>query len=153
MKWKKHLNKMNARHFAWPAGWDPAETIADELECSPERVREHLAPSIRSGEVEVKTFTIWDPQTERKVSKTGFRIASRAKAEEARVEAPQRAAARGVTTAKPRIGDRITRVRSANKEIGVILSLGKAGMTIAWPSGEKTHSNTSIRRGDLRITN
>lgn len=75
MKWKKLLSKQNARHYAWPAGWDPAEVIAEQLECSPERVREHLAPSIRAGEVEVKVFTIWDEETGRKLQKTGFRIA------------------------------------------------------------------------------
>lgn len=75
MKWKKLVHKANARHYAWPAGWDPAEVIAEQLECSPERVREHLAPSIRAGEVEVKQFTIWDSETERKVVKTGYRIA------------------------------------------------------------------------------
>jgi len=75
MKWKKLIHKQNARHYAWPSGWDPAEVIAEQLECSPERVREHLAPSIRAGEVEVKQFTIWDGETERKVVKTGYRIA------------------------------------------------------------------------------
>lgn len=75
MKWKKLVHKQNARHYAWPAGWDTAEQIAEQLECSPERVREHLAPSIRAGEVEVKQFTIWDSETERKVVKTGYRIA------------------------------------------------------------------------------
>lgn len=74
MKWKKLLHKQNARHFAWPPGWDTAESIAEQLECAPERVREHLAPSIRAGEVEVKQFTIWDGETGRKVIKTGFRI-------------------------------------------------------------------------------
>jgi hypothetical protein len=74
MKWKKLVHKQNSRHFAWPNGWDTAEQIAEQLECSPERVREHLSPSIRAGEVEVKQFTIWDGETERKVVKTGYRI-------------------------------------------------------------------------------
>ncbi len=77
MKWKKLVHKQNARHYAWPAGWDTAEQIAEQLECSPERVREHLAPSIRAGEVEVKQFTIWDGETERKVVKTGYRISGK----------------------------------------------------------------------------
>ena len=83
MKWKKLLHKQNAQHYAWPAsseGWDTAETIAEQLECSPERVREHLAPSIRAGEVEVKTFTIWDVETERKIQKVGFRSARKSQA-------------------------------------------------------------------------
>jgi hypothetical protein len=74
MKWKKLLHKQNAKHYAWPPGWDTAESIAEQLECSPERVREHLAPSIRAGEVECKQFTIWDSESGRKIIKTGFRI-------------------------------------------------------------------------------
>jgi hypothetical protein len=81
MKWKKLLHKQNARHYAWPPGWDTAEEIAEQLECSPERVREHLAPSIRAGEVECKQFTIWDSESGRKVIKTGFRIGGQKKPE------------------------------------------------------------------------
>lgn len=91
MKWKKLLHKQNARHFAWPTGWDTAETIAEQLECSPERVREHLAPSIRAGEVEVKQFTIWDGETGRKIAKTGFRMAGMGKAEGERLKAKKEA--------------------------------------------------------------
>lgn len=140
MNWKKHYHKQNARHYAWPDGWDPAEVIAEQLECSPERVREHLAPSIRAGDVEVKSFTIWDG--ERKVLKTGFRIAS--------AQEPKKKST--VNTSKPFAGAKVTRTRSPNKEIGVIVSLGKAGMKIEWPStGPKIHSATAIRRGDLKI--
>ena len=91
MKWKKLLHKQNAQHYAWPPsseGWDTAETIAEQLECSPERVREHLAPSIRSGEVEVKTFTIWDVETERKIQKVGFRSARKSQAPAPKSQAP-----------------------------------------------------------------
>ena len=89
MKWKKLLHKQNARHYAWPPGWDTAESIAEQLECSPERVREHLAPSIRAGEVEAKQFTIWDGETGRKVIKTGFRIGGlKSQADGAKSQAP-----------------------------------------------------------------
>jgi hypothetical protein len=89
MKWKKLLHKQNARHYAWPPGWDTAESIAEQLECAPERVREHLAPSIRAGEVEVKQFTIWDGETGRKVTKTGFRIGGlKSQADGAKSQAP-----------------------------------------------------------------
>jgi hypothetical protein len=91
MKWKKLLHKQNAKHYAWPHGWDTAEEIAEQLECSPERVREHLAPSIRAGEVECKQFTIWDSESGRKIIKTGFRIGgakteTRVESRESRVE-------------------------------------------------------------------
>jgi hypothetical protein len=150
MNWKKHLHKQNAKAFSWPAGWDTAEIIAEQLECSPERVREHLAPSIRNGEVEVKTFTIWDNDTERKISKTGFRMAGKRK-QNAEMN-PVFQKRKAVTTATPQVGCKIKRVRSLNKEVGAVVSLGKAGMKIEWPStGVKTHSVLSIRRGDLQI--
>lgn len=82
MKWKTLIHRQNAKHFAWPPGWDTAETIAEQLECAPERVREHLAPSIRAGEVEVKSFTVWEPETGRKILRTGFRIAGKKPAAE-----------------------------------------------------------------------
>lgn len=152
MNWKRHLHKQNAKTFSWPAGWDTAETIAEQLECAPERVREHLAPSIRSGEVEVKTFTIWDGDTERKISKTGFRMCNKKEPLAEQQERVAKYARTGATTIKPKKGDKITRIRSLNREIGTVVSLGKAGMKIEWPSkGKKVHSVESIRRGELKI--
>jgi len=138
---------MNAKVYAWPSGWDDQETIASQLECSPERVREHLAPGIRAGEIEVKTFTVWDPQNERKVQKTGFRIVNRSENRQDFVKtAPKRA-----SKPAPKAGMKITRRLSKNKEVGLIKRVSLNSMLIAWPSGEKSHSLRGIRRGELAI--
>jgi hypothetical protein len=71
--WKTFVNKDSAKRFVLPPGWDSREVIADQLECSPDRVREVLAPAIRSGEVEVKQFPVWDAKLGRKVMVTAFR--------------------------------------------------------------------------------
>lgn len=76
MKWKTQLHKQNIKHYAWPKGWDTAEQVADQLECGVDRVKDHLAPSIKNGEVECKQHTVWCEETGRKVIKTGFRLVS-----------------------------------------------------------------------------
>jgi hypothetical protein len=74
MNWKHLLNKTNASTYKWPEGWDTREEVAAQLECSPDRVREVLAPAIRGGSVEAKEFKIWEDG--RFVRKTGFRAAA-----------------------------------------------------------------------------
>lgn len=140
-KWKKILNTQNAKHFKWPEGWDTAEEVASQLECSPERVREHLAPSIRSGEVEVKVHTIWCSLSGRKISKTGYRMAGA-------VEASKQIPVIKKTAHK---GDRVVRARSANKEVGIVVKSDTKGILVLWPNGEKIHSALSLRKGDLKI--
>jgi predicted ArsR family transcriptional regulator len=139
MKWKKLVNKQNQKHFAWPAGWDTAEEIAEQLECSPERVREHLSPSIKAGEVECKQHTIWDAETGRKITKTGFRVVS------------ANAAPRVSVSKRLSVGSNVQRKRSSNKEIGSIVRLTAKNMVIKWKAGEKSHSRLALRRGDLEL--
>lgn len=72
-KWNKIVSDHNRRAFKWPSGWSTREEIAEELECSPERVQEILAPAIRAGEVERAQHPIWDDATRRKILVTGYR--------------------------------------------------------------------------------
>lgn len=141
MKWKKLLSKQNARHYAWPAGWDPAEAIAEQLECSPERVREHLAPSIKAGEVEVKVFTVWDEETGRKMQKTGFRIAGTGKPEAEPLTSRS-------STKKDRWpfweGATIKRLDSPN--LGVV-----KGNSIHWENGQITTPTSKSTTHKLRL--
>lgn len=71
--WKRIVAEQNRKAFQWPAGWDTREDIAEQLECSPERVAEILAPAIRAGEVERASFPIWEPATQRKIMVVGYR--------------------------------------------------------------------------------
>jgi hypothetical protein len=71
MNWKAEVDRMNKAAYAWPKGWDTREDIADQLECSIDRVREILGPGIKAGAIEVKDFKIWDDG--RFIRKTGYR--------------------------------------------------------------------------------
>jgi hypothetical protein len=139
MKWKKLVNKQNQKHFAWPEGWDTAEQIAEQLECSPERVREHLSPSIKAGEVECKQHTIWDAETGRKITKAGFRVVG------------STPTPRGTTSTRVAVGANVQRKRSSNKEIGSIVKVTPKNVMIKWKSGEKSHTKLAFRRGDLQL--
>ena len=144
-KWKSLLNKQNAKHYRWPDGWDSAEDVARQLECSPERVREHLAPSIRAGEVEAKVHTIWCSATGRKVSKTGYRMVSK------KEPGVQPIKEKATIIKNPKAGLKIVRVISNNKEVGIISKVTPTSMIIEWQSGKKTHSIRAIRRGELKL--
>lgn len=76
MNWKTYVATQNAKTFVLPPGWDSRETIAEQLECAPERVREHLQPGIAAREIEVKQFPVWDSGLGRKVTVTAYRKTS-----------------------------------------------------------------------------
>ena len=141
MKWKKLLHKQNAKHFSWPAGWDTAEEIAEQLECSPDRVREHLGPSIRCGEVECKNFTVWDTETGRKITKTGFRIGGRSHEGDAVPEQQKE-------VRKDRWpfyeGARIRRMDGPS--VGIV-----SGSCIRWENGSVTRPGSLSTRQKLRL--
>lgn len=60
MSWKSFVEASQAKQFVLPAGWDTRDTIADDLNCSPDNVRKLLAPAIKAGSVEFKQLPIWD---------------------------------------------------------------------------------------------
>ena len=60
--WNKIVEAHNKEHYKWPSGWDTRETIAEQLECSPERVAEQLSSSIKGGQVEKKAITYWNDE-------------------------------------------------------------------------------------------
>ena len=73
MNWKATVAKLNSKHFAFPAGWDTRDTIAAQLECSPDRVDTLLGPGLKSGEIEKQQFPVWDSRLGRKVLVWGYR--------------------------------------------------------------------------------
>ena len=75
MNWKSVVEKKNAEIYKLPPGWDDRDTVAIDLDCSPERVREILRPAIKAGEVEAKVFPVWDKVAKRIVSTTAYRQA------------------------------------------------------------------------------
>lgn len=73
MNWKTTVSKLNAKHYAFPAGWDDRDTIASQLDCSPDRVDTLLAPGLKSGEIEKQQFPVWDSRLGRKTLVWGYR--------------------------------------------------------------------------------
>ncbi len=57
--WKTIVDEHNKRAFAWPPGWSTKEDIAIQLGCTPDRVRDVLAPALRAGVVEAKMHRVW----------------------------------------------------------------------------------------------
>ena len=60
MNWKKAIDAINEEKFRIPEGWDSKETIAQELQCSPERVHDLLKNGLTSGAFEAQEFPVWD---------------------------------------------------------------------------------------------
>lgn len=73
MNWKKLVESKNSKTFVLPEGWDSRETIAQQLECSPEKVRDHLRPAIQAKEVLEQRFNVWDAGLKRCVMVTAFK--------------------------------------------------------------------------------
>ena len=71
--WNKIVEDHNRENYKWPKGWDSRDTVAEQLDCSPERVAEQLSAAIKSGEVEKKAITYWDDELKRKVTSFGYR--------------------------------------------------------------------------------
>lgn len=78
MNWKKLVETKNAKTFVLPEGWDSRDSIAEQLECSPEKVRDHLRPAIQAKEVLEQRFNVWDPALKRCVMVTAYKQAGAA---------------------------------------------------------------------------
>jgi hypothetical protein len=73
MNWKNLVESQNAKSYVLPEGWDAREKIAEQLECSSDRVRVLLAPGLKSGVIETAIFPVWDAITKRVIRVTAFR--------------------------------------------------------------------------------
>lgn len=60
MNWKSYTEKLNAQTFILPSGWDSKDKVAEQLDCSVEKVDDHLRPAIKSGAVIKQQFKVWD---------------------------------------------------------------------------------------------
>lgn len=72
MNWKSYAEKKNAETYVLPQGWDSRETIAEQLECSPDKVSDHLRPGLRAGEIQMQQFPVWDATLKRIVRVTAY---------------------------------------------------------------------------------
>ncbi len=73
MNWKSYVEKTQAKTYVLPDGWDSRAKVAEDLDCSEDNVRRLLAPAIKSGEVEMQIFPVWDEITKRIMRTTAYR--------------------------------------------------------------------------------
>lgn len=73
--WKQFVEKKNAKTYVLPEGWDSRDTIAEQLECSPEKVDDHLRPALKSGEVIKQQFKVWNAELKRLTFVTAYKEA------------------------------------------------------------------------------
>lgn len=133
--WKKIVEDQNRKKYKFPAGWSTREEIAEQLDCSPERVAEILAPAIKAGEVEKSAFPVWDSISSRKVTIVGYRVKS------APEEKPEKTSRSGYPPAPG------TRVRRRDGGEGTYIGNGK----VQWDSGVTTIPKGSTKRKILPI--
>lgn len=89
MNWKSLVETQNAKSYVLPEGWDSREKIAEQLECSADRVRILLSPGLRSGAVETSVFPVWCDVTKRVVRTSAYRRKPEKKSE-TKTKAPVR---------------------------------------------------------------
>lgn len=58
--WKSLAEKENAKTYVLPSGWDSRDTVAAQLDCSPEKVDDYLRPALKSGKVIKQQHRVWD---------------------------------------------------------------------------------------------
>lgn len=86
--WKAYVEKKNAKTYVIPAGWDSRDTIAEQLECSPDKVDDHLRPALKSGEVIKQSFKVWDDLQKRLLFVVCYREADKRNSQPAPIGAP-----------------------------------------------------------------
>jgi hypothetical protein len=127
-KWKSTITKINRNKFAFPKGWHTREEVAEQLECSAEKVAEIVAPGIKTGAIERNSFPVWDERLQRKVMVVGYRICDEAEA------APE------VTG-----GEQLVYHRKLHRK-GVLRSDG----TVLWEHGKVTRPSHRSLKEDIR---
>lgn len=73
MNWNALVEAQNRKTYVLPPGWDSRDAIAEQLECSPDRVRVLLGPALRAKTVETSVFPVWDEVTKKVVRITAYR--------------------------------------------------------------------------------
>jgi hypothetical protein len=73
VNWNALVEAQNRKTYVLPLGWDSRDAIAEQLECSPDRVRVLLGPALRAKTVETSVFPVWDEVTKKVIRITAYR--------------------------------------------------------------------------------
>lgn len=144
--WKSILEKQNAVTYSWPKGWTSRDDVAEQLECSPERVANLLAPGIRAGTVERQDFTVWDNRLKRLVRITGYREIDKS---ETPAGSDSKKSDEPRVVKEPLEGARVRRRRGSGK-VGILSKEGKR-WKITWPHCPPTYPSRVSLEEKLEI--
>ena len=140
--WKNIVSSSNAKQYKWPAGWQTRDQVAEELECSRDRVAEVLSPAIEQGIIERRPFSVWDPVTRRKITVFGYR-------EIPRSERKEKATPSLAVKKEPLEGSKVRRRRGSGK-IGILSKDGRR-WKITWPHCAPTFPSAEAFGKDLDV--
>lgn len=140
--WKNIVSSSNAKQYKWPAGWQTRDQVAEELECSRDRVAEVLAPAIEQGIIERRPFSVWDPVTHRKTTVFGYREIPKSERQEKNEASPR-------VKKDPSEGAKVRRRRGSGK-IGILSKDGKR-WKITWPHCPPTFPSAAAFVRDVEI--
>ena len=73
--WKKKVDEINRRRFTVPEGWETRDQVAENMECSADRVDKLLKPGLDDGTFERKLFSVWDDTRRMTVQVACYRMA------------------------------------------------------------------------------
>lgn len=157
--WKKIVTAVDNKLFN---GWETTEEVAAQLECRPDTVATVLRQAIRQGEVESRTFTVWNRHSKQMETVVGYRQKSKHpggmdQPDEESCTANGAAFSQAVQPARgrPRLFGKLTpevgqKVMSLTGTIGVMDKEG-GRWRVVWPHCRPTYpTESAFRRGRLR---
>lgn len=71
--WKKVRAEIATKEYKVPAGWDCLESVAEDLEVHPDKVTEILSYGIKSGDILLQKFAVYEPKIGRVVHRPFLR--------------------------------------------------------------------------------
>lgn len=139
---RKHSKDPNRQWSTYAKqGWEKAEKVAEELDCSMPQIKVVLRDSLNDKRIEHGEFLIWNRDLLTLEKVVGYRKVKPGQS----APAPKKSAPAPV--AKPAVG---MTVRSRRGHRGKILSLSRGKCEIEWESGTITRpSLTGFKRRDI----
>lgn len=138
---RKHSKDPNRQWATYSKqGWERAEQIAEELDCSVNQVGSLLRDSIADSRIERSEFLIWNKGTEQLDKVVAYR----------KVRAGQKAVEKQKPKKiKPAVGMKVRSRRGTN---GKILEAGRTRLRVEWENGSQTTPLlTGLVKGDIYI--
>lgn len=77
--WLKTVDSINSKRFTTPEGWETRDQVAESLQCDPSKVGDLMKPGVDSGEIERKSFPVWDQNRRMTVQVVCYRLAAAGK--------------------------------------------------------------------------